>query len=236
MGIIGGIFTTLAGGGSMIVIPALIFLGFPPVVASAINRVGIMFTCFTAIFTFKNKGYYNLNLGLLLGIPAVIGSIIGAEIAVSLPEELFNQILILVMLFMLGLIFINTIIDQVDTTIFLSFKKLLFLSFIFFIIGIYGGFIQAGVGMIILVTLSILTGFSIVEINSIKVVIMVLYLIPSLIIYMHRIDINWIYTLSLFIGNYTGAYLGTVFSFMADTVLIKIIFSICIITLIFFII
>lgn len=233
VGTIGGIFTTLAGGGSLVVIPALIFLGINPGSANAANRFGILVACLTGIYNFKKKGYLNINIGLILGLPAAVGSIIGSNLVISLPDSIFNKVLITVMILMVGLISGKSITEVDSRKIYLSGTRTFFLALIFFIIGIYGGFIQAGVGIIIMVTLSLLTGYSLVEINSIKVFVIALYLIPSLFVFVKREEINWTYNLALFIGNYSGAYLGTFFSFLADSMLIKLFYLIFIFTLIF---
>jgi len=56
VGFIVGIINTMAGGGSLITLPLLIFLGLPPSVANGTNRIAIMMTAFSANMGFKSKG------------------------------------------------------------------------------------------------------------------------------------------------------------------------------------
>ena len=106
-GISAGFINTMAGGGSLITLPLLIFLGLPAAVANGTNRVALLVENLSAVINFRNKGYFDYKFGLLLAGPAVIGSLIGAQIAISISDHLFNQILAVIMFIMLILILWN---------------------------------------------------------------------------------------------------------------------------------
>lgn len=84
-----GFINTMAGGGSLLTLPALIFMGLPPAVANGTNRIAILLQNIVATLNFKQKGYFNLKISLMVAIPAVFGSFIGARIAINLPGKLF---------------------------------------------------------------------------------------------------------------------------------------------------
>ena len=84
VGAIAGFFNTIAGGGSLISLPVLIFLGLPPNVANATNRVAIFSQNIFAVAGFKSKGVSAFKYSLLLGISALGGAVIGAKIAVEI--------------------------------------------------------------------------------------------------------------------------------------------------------
>jgi len=107
VGIIAGFINTIAGGGSLLTLPILIFLGLPTAVANGTNRLAIMTQCLFAVIGFKRKGVSNFKLSLLLSVPALIGAIIGAQIAVDLSDILFKRVLAIIMLLVLGLILWN---------------------------------------------------------------------------------------------------------------------------------
>jgi len=79
----------------------------------------------------------------------------------------------------------------------------------FFFIGIYGGFIQAGVGFIIMAALTKINKLSLVRTNSIKVFVVLIYTIAALAVFIIEDQINWLYGLVLAIGNMTGAWIAS---------------------------
>ncbi len=212
VGIISGFLNVIAGGGSLLSLPILIFLGLPASVANGTNRIAIMVQNIVAVINFKKNGYFDLKLGLLLSIPALLGSIIGSNLAISISDSIFNKILGISMLIILGLILwqpqkrINSYIGE------LTLKRKIFSVIVFFFIGIYGGFIQAGVGFIIIASLIILTGFSLVKINSLKVFIVLVYMLASISIFILNGQVDWFLGFALALGNGIGGWLGSKFA------------------------
>jgi hypothetical protein len=220
-GTAGGFINTMAGGGSLIALPLLIFLGLPSAVANGTNRIALMVENLTAVSNFKSRGYSNFSLSIKLGIPAVIGSIIGARLAITLPDEIFNQILAVVMFIMLGIILWNPTKKFTEAKENLSFKRQLAAVAAFFFIGIYGGFVQAGVGIIIIAALSLITGLSLIKINSIKVLVVAIYMLSSLLVFILNDKVNWTLGLTLAVGNGFGAWLASTLAVKRGEKLIK---------------
>ncbi|KXS44693.1 MAG: hypothetical protein AWU54_688 [Candidatus Frackibacter sp. T328-2] len=223
-----GFLNTLAGGGSLIAIPALIFLGLPSAVANGTNRIAILVQNIVAVTNFKRKGYSDFKFSLKLSIPAFVGAIIGSSIAVNLPEELFNKILGIVMIVVLVLILYNPKKRLESTIEKLSSRRQLGAMVAFFFVGIYGGFIQAGVGFLFIVTLSLITGLSLVRINSIKVFVIAVYTISSLAVFISNGKIDWMLGLVLAVGNSLGAYLGSNFAVNKGDKWIRVILAIAV--------
>lgn len=213
-GIIAGFLNTVGGGGSLLAMPVLIFSGLPSAVANGTNRIALMIQNIVAVINFKNKGYFYPKICIMLGIPAILGSIIGAKVAIDISGELFEKILGIVMLVVLVLIiwrpekkFIKPIdIDK------LSIKRRIAAIIAFFFVGFYGGFIQGGVGFIIILTLGLITGMSLVKINSLKVFIVAIYMISSLIVFIVNGKVDWGLGILLAAGNGIGGYLGSNFA------------------------
>ncbi|OHB48838.1 MAG: integrase, partial [Planctomycetes bacterium GWF2_40_8] len=162
VGIIAGFINTIAGGGSLLTLPILIFLGLPTAVANGTNRLAIMTQCLFAVIGFKRKGVSNFKLSLLLSVPALIGAIIGAQIAVDLSDILFKRVLAIIMLLVLGLILWNPR-QNVGRLMSSGLNHFIITMIAFFFIGIYGGFIQVGVGFIIIAALTTIKGLNLVE-------------------------------------------------------------------------
>jgi len=137
-----GFINTVAGGGSLLSLPVLIFLGLPPAVANGTNRVAIIVQTAMATAGFKSKGVSTFPFNVYLGISALVGAIIGARIAVDVDGEAFNRILAIVMLSVVLIIIFKPKIKVTDLQERLSGKYLWLGIIVFFFFGIYGGFIN----------------------------------------------------------------------------------------------
>lgn len=213
IGVFAGFLNTIAGGGSLLTLPILIFLGLPTAVANGTNRVALVVQNGVAVWNFRRKGFFDWRLGLLLGIPAMIGSIIGARLAIYTTDAVFNRILSIVMIIVLWLT-IRPKKKKGDSEHeeHLSKKQIIIGVIGFFMIGIYSGFLQAGIGFIIIAFTSTLFGMSLVKVNSIKVLIIGLCMITSLTTFFLHGDIRWSYGLLLAVGQGFGAWLGSNFA------------------------
>jgi len=87
-GLLVGFINTLAGGGSIISLSILMFLGLPANVANGTNRVAIFIQNIAAVGSFKQQKVLDHKKGFWLAIPATIGSVIGGLIEVVLNEEI----------------------------------------------------------------------------------------------------------------------------------------------------
>lgn len=221
-GVVAGFFNVVAGGGSLITVPAMIFLGLPPVMANGTNRIAILSQNITSVQRFRQKGYFNLKIGLILGLTASAGAILGTSLAVELPGEVFNKILSAVMVLVLILTLFGKKRDGEKDHI----EKVPLLAVAFFFVGIYGGFIQAGTGFIVIAVFSLISGTSLVRTNSIKVLVIMLYTIPSLIIFIVNGQIEWITGIVLAVGNSIGAVIGTNFSVSKGEKWIKVVLTV----------
>ncbi len=192
--------------------PALIFLGLPSAVANGTNRVAIMVQSLAGMAGFRAKGFFDWSLGLKWGIPAVAGAVIGSNIAVNLPDEIFNKLLAVVMLIVLGLTLWSPAKKGQAAKTALTSRDIGLGMAVFFGVGIYGGLIQAGVGFIMMAALTLLTGYSLVRINGLKVIITAVFTLSSLLVFLLNGKVNWPSGLVLAAGSGIGAYLGSVFS------------------------
>lgn len=220
-GIVAGFINTVAGGGSLLSLPVLIFMGLPPAVANATNRVAIFSQNIFGVLGFRSKGVSAYPYSLYLGISAFFGAIIGAKISVNLDDDLFNKIIAVIMvLVVLATIFgnhTNAAKDQERT----DGRSVLIGIIAFFFVGIYGGFIQAGVGFIIMAALTSINRFSLVKTNSAKVLVVFIYTLSSLGVFVLEGVIDWYYGITLAVGNSAGAWIGSRWSVKKGDVWIK---------------
>jgi uncharacterized membrane protein YfcA len=207
-GIFAGFINTVAGGGSLLTLPIMIFMGLSPNVANASNRVAIFVQNIFGVLGFRSKGVNAWPYSLYLGISALFGAIIGAKIAVDISGELFNRILAIVMIGVVIITVFNPIRKTSPENEKMSFKRQLIGVVVFFFIGIYGGFIQAGVGFLIMAAITGINHIGLVKTNSAKVFIVLIYTTASLAVFTIEGSIDWLWGGTLALGNSTGAWIG----------------------------
>ena len=211
VGLISGIINTVSGGGSLLTLPILIFIGLPPNVANGTNRVQLVFQNLFAITGFKSKGISDFKFSSWLSFSAIIGSIIGVQIAVDIPEEIFKKILSVIMIFILFSLFFKK--NNYNELANHNIKNKLLSIILFFFVGIYGGFIHAGVGFIILTILSNINHIKLSNGNSIKVFVAFAFSISSLLIFFLEDKVNWFYGINLGLGSALGGWLASRWSY-----------------------
>lgn len=226
VGVIAGVINTIAGGGSLLTLPMLIFLGLPSNVANGTNRIAILIQNIFSIAGFKSKGVSVFPFSLYLGISALLGSLIGAKIAVDIKGDTFNKILAIVMVLVVVLMVLKrkTTLEEVEER--LKGKYFWVALILFFFIGIYGGFIQAGTGLFMLLVLSSLNNLSLVKSNSVKVTVAFIYTIGAVAVFALNDKISWKHGLILAIGNSTGAWFASRWSVDKGDNLVKIFLAI----------
>ncbi len=207
-GLAAGFINTLAGSGSLITLSLMAFLGIPLDIANGSNRVGVLFQNLTGINSFQQKGLIDWRGSLMLAAPAMIGSFIGARIAADLNEDVLSIVLGVIMVVMLVVILVNPkrwlegTLEQFDG------RPSVIQLGAFFLIGIYGGFIQAGVGIFLLAGLVLSAGYNLVRANAVKLVINMLFTIVALAVFVMNDQVDWTIGILLAIGNAAGAWIA----------------------------
>jgi len=204
VGSIAGFINVMAGGGSTLTLPLLIFLGLESSLANGTNRVAIFMQNFSAIISFKREKFSHFGLSLKFAAITIPGAILGALISVNISNDLFQKILAIIMMgIIITLLIPNSKKELVkkdkEYNPWLAYPAL-------FGIGLYGGFIQAGVGFIIMATLHHLMKFNLILTNMHKVFIIFIYTIPAMIIFAVTKNINFLYGLILAAGMAFGAW------------------------------
>jgi len=223
VGIFAGFINTLAGGGSVLALPTLILAGLPSPLANTTNRIAILFQSATGTIRFHKHKQWNIESVKHITIAAILGSIFGSFFAVKMNSVLFDKIL--------GIVFLFILIMMLKPHGKKKHKKLpRFLEFIIFLAaGFYGGFIQAGMGFILLGTLNLIEHFSLVKANAIKVFMIMCYTIPAVVIFTVSGKLVWKYGLLLAFGNIIGSFLGVRIAVKKGDQIVRIVLSIAII-------
>jgi len=205
---VAGFVNTLAGGGSFLTIPLLIFMGLPPTVANATNRVGVFLQSLTATRQLHSHGVFPVRFSLLVAIPAVLGSVLGTYAAMVISEAAFKKYLAVFMILMTLLTFFKPAALPARPVGHYRFGRWVMLWLLFFGIGLYGGFIQAGVGFLIIAAMS-LSGYDLVAGTATKSFVILLLTCVSLAIFWVGGKVQVVPGLALGAGSMLGAFVGS---------------------------
>ena len=208
-GVAAGFINTLAGSGSLLTLPLLMFMGLPANTANGTNRIGILFQCIVGTAGFRQQKVLDLRMGLVYGIPTVIGAIAGAALALSFTDVAMEKVIGILLLAMFFLVLLKPEVWIKGQEGKLQRKPNFWMIIVFFIIGLYGGFIQVGVGLFLLAGLVLGAGADLVKANALKVFLVLLYTPVVLIFFMKENQIDYLLGITLAIGSSIGAYLGT---------------------------
>lgn len=204
-GILAGVVNTLAGGASVFTLSILLFFGMPASIANGTNRLGILFQNLAGTLTFQRSGLLSVWESMPFVIPSLCGAVLGALLAVRVEAENMEYIVGTLMIFMLFTILKKPSVKPMHTT--KTQENSLKNSLIFFAIGLYGGFVQAGIGLVLIVALNRLARFSLIRANAIKMIIIFLYTVPVMVIFIYQGQISWIPAIWLAIGQVVGTHL-----------------------------
>ena len=204
-----GLINTLAGSGSLISLPLLIFMGMPAQVANGTNRVAILMQSIVAVHGFSKGKVMETRRGLWLLVPAVLGALIGASLAVEADEKLIKITITGLLWFMLGILLLKPKRFLKTETVKVEGRPKVLEMLVMLGIGVYGGFIQAGVGIFLLMSLVWFSGFDLVRANALKVLIVLGFTPFALAVFVMNNQVDWWMGLLLGLGNMLGAKVGT---------------------------
>jgi uncharacterized protein len=205
VGLAAGVINTLAGGGSLLTLPALVFLGLPAAVANGTNRVGVLVATLTGSASFYQKGVLDLKGGLKLLPASALGASLGAFLATTLDESGLRKAMAAVMVLVLILMWLRP-----ERWVQAGGRRLpaWVVHPIFFAIGVYGGFIQAGVGVLLVLALLVARPVNLVGANAEKILLSLVFTVPALLIFALSDQVAWLPGLVLALSGAIGTELG----------------------------
>lgn len=197
-----GLINAVAGGGSTLTVPLLVLAGVPGNNANASNRVGILTSNAAAATAFRKLGVRGLSRATPILIPIVIGSLIGSYGITRLTDDNFERVFGLLML---PVIFLSIKKPKVELDA-APWPQWVTVS-VFLAVGLYGGAVQAGVGLIMLAALT-RAGFDLVTANNVKVVANLTLTAVALPVFIIQGKVEWLPALILAAGLTAGAWIG----------------------------
>ncbi len=208
-GLLVGFINTLAGGGSIISLSILMFLGLPANVANGTNRIALLIQNIAAVGNFKRQNVLDTKKGIKLAIPATIGSIGGAFVAVDLNKHIIEIAIGIVMIVMVFVLLYKPQQWLKGKEELRDKKVTMGQMILYFFIGIYAGFLHMGVGYALLAALVLGSGYDLVKANAVKVFIILIWTPIDLVIFIWHGQVDFAYGFTLAIGNFIGALIAS---------------------------
>ena len=208
LGAVVSLINSIAGGGSTLSLPLMIFLGLPATVANGTNRIGLIIGNFSSAVNLMRHGYLNKKIFLQLALPTLFGALIGACFLVRIGDKVFQAILAVVIC--LVVVMSNLRKDILGKPPANPPEKLTLKGALgFFAIAIYGCIVQVGVGFVQIFGLTRYTGLSPIEINALKNSLTNVFLLVSTIALGINGKINWPIAIIMAAGAWVGGYFGS---------------------------
>ena len=196
----------MAGGGSAVSLIVLVPL-LGPIEANATNRVAILFANILGTANFARKKLVPWEMSFSLILPTLIGTGAGAWVATRVSPETIRTAFGVVLIGVALSVLLKPsawLKEQVEPRLGWWGRAAAFLA-----IGFYGGFIQVGVGFLLISGLVLGCGLDLVKGSAAKMFLIAVYTALAVLIFVWADQVNWGVGLVMAIGNSTGAYLGT---------------------------
>ncbi len=233
LGVGSGWLNVMAGGGSLLTVPMMLFLGIPGPVANGTNRISIIGQNIVAVWGFFSQGFSDFRLSASLAVAASIGAFFGASVGVQLDGVWFNRVLAGIMLGILAIMLLDRQGGKKQEPAPDAKPRNLVVGHILMIgAGAWGGFIQIGVGFLLMPILYRVMGIDLVRTNMHKVFIALCFSVVALCVFASQVQIVWQAGAALAFGNGIGGYLGTRSAIAKGAPLIRRVFVIVIIVMI----
>lgn len=203
-GLTAGAVNSLAGGGSLLSVPLLVFAGVPGNAANGSNRLGVLASSTTAVAEFRRQGVRSLRASVPILGAVVLGSFIGASVVNQLDDASFEKAfgVLMVPLLLLSLRRPTPRLPEAPSGWSPGTTFAIFLG-----IGAYGGAFQAGLGIILTAAL-LASGFDVVLANAIKVLVTLAVTVAAIPVFLLAGEIAWLPGLTLAAGFAGGGVIG----------------------------
>lgn len=204
-----GFVNTVAGMATVISYALFMAMGMPINIANATSRVGVMLQFSTNSIIYRKEGLLDVGLATKVGIPVALGAFLGAEMAAVFPAyimEIATGILLPIIVLLL-LIDKDKVVKRFD--IHCSPQMTFWKYLLFFILGIYGGFTHAGIGILVILSSFFFLGQDLTHSNAIKQLTTVIYTPVALLIFIIHGQINWPVALIYAVGNVIGGVVAS---------------------------
>lgn len=207
-GFASGWINVIAGGGSLLTVPIMVFMGLPGPVANGTNRIAIIVQSLSAVASFRSKGFSDFRLSATLAIAASLGAFFGAQLGVKLEGVWFNRTVAAVMIAVMVLMATGEDKSKPRPDATAKAKNLVLGHVLMVGAGFWGGLIQIGVGFLLMPILYRVMGLDLVRVNMHKVFIALIFTSVAFLVFATKVTIVWEAGAALAVGTAAGGWLG----------------------------
>ena len=210
-GLLGGAVNSLAGGGSFIVFPALLFAGVPPVLANASNTYAALPGYASGAVGYWQSMIKYKDRMLVYGIVAAVFGYVGAELLLVVSDEQFNKVVPWLMTFAVALFIFGNQINAAVKARGSQGKGMQRLGTVLLLgalaaVCIYGGFFNAGLGILLLAFLALAGMSDIHAMNGLKLYISAIVALVAVVRFAFNGTIDWYHGSIALVGVTNGGY------------------------------
>lgn len=212
-GLVSGFVNVAAGGGSALVLPLLVLFGLPADVANGTNRLNVLTQSLTGFTTFHRAGRVETKGVLPLVGASAAGAVVGAALASRVPEPALRWVLLLTMLAVsVAMIAAPALVRGAGAERPLRLRESPLGTLGVFAAALYGGFVQAGVGLVLVAVLGGLLRYDLVRANALKMLCTFVYSVVALAVFAWSGQVAWGPAAVLAVTSPIGAWLGVRFT------------------------
>jgi len=204
-----GFIDSVAGGGGLLMAPALLLVGISPQYALGTNKFIAIFGTSTAVINFARKGKIIWKIAVIGLIAAMIGSVIGTKTILLFDEETVAKIILTLLPLTAVIVFIPKKTIKSEISEFKNREIYLITPIISLVLGFYDGFFGPGTGTFLVLLFYAFLGINLVNASAITKVINLSSGIGSFITFAFAGKILYAVGIPLIIGNILGAFIGS---------------------------
>lgn len=205
-GVFAAFIGAMVGSGGLISIPLLIFLGLPPNVAIATNKLGSLGLTAGAFIKYFKAREVQWNYVIPFALVGLVSAYIGANILVSLDNEVLSKAVGIILLVLLPLVIFGKKVGVHKRNTSKITKSFGFV--VYFLVMIWGAFFGGGGGTLVFYTLITFFGFTMIQASATNKIPWFLLGVISLVVFALHGIIDYVYGVALLLGMFVGGYLG----------------------------
>ena len=212
---LGGAVNAVAGGGSLISFPALVWVGVPSINANATNTIALLPGSFGSMWGYRRELASTERRMYWLVLPSFVGGILGALLLRLTPALLFDRLVPALVFFATCLFMLQEPVQRLVGRSHHSERGTLWVVWagVFqFVVGVYGGYFGAGIGILMLAALSVIGHDDIHQMNGFKNLLATCINGIAAVYFIWMGMVRWQEAVVMAIGAITGGVLGAHFA------------------------
>lgn len=206
-GVAAGGINTIVGSGSLLTFPALLAVGYPPVLANVSNTVGVCGGTISGTFGYRRELVGQRSRVLAFGSASLLGAVIGVILLLRLPGDVFESVVPVLILLACVLVAVQPWLSRRLAGA--HARHLGAAGYVgVFLTGIYGGYFGAAQGVILMALLTLVIDDDVQRLNGLKNVLAGIVNVVSAVLFICITDIAWVGALLVLFGALVGGQLG----------------------------